>query len=390
MRRIPDSERRVRLGLRHRLSVPAATPVETARAVVALHATDPSTVYLSVLARHPAATPASIEQMLYDDRSVLRLHGMRRTLFVAPVEHVPAIGVTCGRVVAAQSRKTYLKVFAEAGVGDAAWLADLERATEAALRARGEATAAELSTDVPLLRTQVVVAPGKPYESKQTITAWVLFLLAAEGRIARGRPTSGSWTNTQWTWAPMEKWLPGGVPDVPEEAARADLARAWLAAYGPAPVSDLKWWTGWTLTQARQAVAAAGGVEVHLDEGVGHVLPDDVDPVAEQPPWIAVLPALDPATMGWAQRTWYLGEHTRDLFDTTGNAGPTIWCDGRVVGGWVQRPDGTIAHRLFTDVGVDAATAIEQRCGEVEAWLGDVRLAPRGRRRSPLETALLV
>lgn len=389
MRRIPDPERRARLGLRQRLSTPAETTLASARAAVALHATDPATVYLSILARHPGATPAAIEQMLYDDRSVLRLHGMRRTLFVAPVEHVPAIGVSCGRAVAAQSRKTYLKLFDEAGLGDAAWLADLEQATEAALAARGEATAAELSTDVPLLRSQVVVAPGKPYESRQTITAWVLFLPAAEGRIARGRPTTGSWTNTQWIWAPMEKWLPGGVPDVPEEAARADLARAWLGAYGPAPAADLKWWTGWTLTQARKALAAVGAVEVQLDGGTGHVLPDDVDPVSDQPPWVALLPALDPATMGWAQRDWYLGSHGKELFDTTGNAGPTVWCDGRIVGGWTQRPDGTIAYRLLSDVGASAAALIEERAAALTQWLGDVRLAPRGRRRSPLETALL-
>jgi len=361
---------------------------DAARAVTVLHATDPATVYLSILARHPQATIQSIEHVLYGERSLLRLHGMRRTLFVAPVDLVPAIQAACALGVAAQTRKTYLKLLAEAGVGDAVWLAGLERSTEAALTARGEATAAQLSTDEPRLRTQVTIATGKSYESTQTITAWVLFLLAAEGRIARGRPT-GSWTNTQWTWSPMDKWLPGGVARLPDDVARGRLAEAWLAAFGPATAADLKWWAGWTLTQARKALTAIGAVEVDLDGVAGYVLPGDLEPVGEQPPWVALLPALDPTPMGWARRDWYLGEHSVAVFDRTGNVGPTVWCDGRIVGGWVQRPDGQIAYRLLEDVGSSAVAEIERAAERLAGWIGDVRIAPRARRRSPVERELL-
>jgi len=389
MRQISVAERRKRLAVKHRLSEPATSVDEAVRAVTVLHATDPATVYLSVRARYPAATVEAVDQALYADRTLLRLHGMRRTLFVAPLDLVPAIRRACALGVAAQSRKTYLKLIAEAGAGDAAWLAELERATEAALAARGEATAAQLSVDEPRLRTQVTIAPGKPYESTQTITAWVLFLLAAEGRIARGRPAGGSWTNTQWTWSPMEKWLPGGVPEIPEEAARAELAQAWLAEFGPATAADLKWWAGWTLTQARKALAAIGAVEVDLDGQAGFVLPDDVDPAPEQAPWVALLPALDPTPMGWAGRAWYLGEHSGPLFDRTGNVGATVWSDGRIVGGWAQRPDGEIVFRLLEDVGSEAVAEIERAAARLRTWLGDLRVAPRGRRHSDLERALL-
>jgi len=388
MNHISTAERRARLAVRHRLSVPAHSPVEAARAVTVLHATDPATVYLSILARHPAATIETIEQALYTDRSLLRLHGMRRTLFVAPLDLVPAIQAASALGVAAQSRKTYLKLIAEAGVGDPAWLADLESCAEAALIARGEATAAQLSTDEPRLRTQIVMAPGKPYQSTQTITAWVLFLLAAEGRIARGRPI-GSWTSSQWTWSPMEKWLPGGVPAMPDDAARAELAQAWLAAFGPATAGDLKWWTGWTLTQARKALAAIAAVDVDLDGTPGYILAGDLEPVPKPDPWVALLPALDPTAMGWAQRDWYLGEHSAAVFDRTGNVGPTVWCDGRIVGGWAQRADGEIAYRLLEDVGSQAVDAVDAAAGRLQAWLGDARIAPRARIRSIVERDLL-
>ena len=65
--------------------------------------------------------------------------------------------------------------------------------------------------------------------------------------------------------------------EIGEAAAQAELARLWLAAFGPAPLADLKWWTGWTMTQARRAVAEIGAVEVILDGGTGLALPDDLE-----------------------------------------------------------------------------------------------------------------
>ena len=76
------------------------------------------------------------------------------------------------------------------------------------------------------------------------ITTRVLALLAADGRIARGRPR-GSWISTQYRWSPVAAWLPGGMPDLPADGPGA-VARRWLAAYGPGTAADLRWWTGWT------------------------------------------------------------------------------------------------------------------------------------------------
>src|SRR5690606_4404040 len=53
---------------------------------------------------------------------------------------------------------------------------------------------------------------------------------------------------------------------------------------------------------------------------------------------VALLPALDPTTMGWAARDWYLGPHKAAVFDTIGNAGATVWWEGRIVGAWAVRP----------------------------------------------------
>ena len=80
--------------------------------------------------------------------------------------------------------------------------------------------------------------------------------------------------------------------------------------------------------------------------------------------------------MGWKERDWYLGPHASVLFDSNGNAGPTVWWDGRVVGGWSQRPSGEVVFELLEDVGADAVRAVEAEAERLETWLGDVRLAP--------------
>ena len=64
------------------------------------------------------------------------------------------------------------------------------------------------------------------------------------------------------------------------------------------------------------------------------------------------------------------------LFDSNGNAGPTVWWDGRVVGGWSQRRDGEIAFGLLEDVGRDARAAIDAEVDRLRAWVGDVRFSP--------------
>jgi hypothetical protein len=180
--------------------------------------------------------------------------------------------------------------------------------------------------------------------------------------------------------------LPGGAAELPRDAAQAELVRRWLRAFGPGTAADLQWWTGWTAGELRRALTQVDTVEVELDGTTGLVLSDDLDEVPAPEPWVALLPALDPTVMGWTQRDWFLGEHGPALFDRSGNAGPTVWWDGRIVGGWAQRADGEVVFRLFEDVGSDAFRAVEAAAERLATWLGKLRVTPRF--RTPLEREL--
>ncbi|MFI8228051.1 winged helix DNA-binding domain-containing protein [Streptomyces sp. NPDC085900] len=383
------AERRARLALRHRLAGQArgAAPEEIADALVALHGTDPATVYLAVGARlrDPARTVPETDRALYEDRSLVRMHGMRHTVFVFPTPLTAVVHASTGLAVAARERAKLVTDMARAGAPDAAWLKEVEESALAALARRGQATAAELAQDEPRLRERFVYAAGKGYEGVHTVSARLLRVLGVEGKVVRGRPL-GSWTSTQFRWAPAP-----AHPELDPAGAQAELLGRWLTACGPATEADLKWWTGWKVTDVRRALAAIGARAVSLDEGTGYVVEGDVDPVAGPvEPWAALLPGLDPTAMGWQARDWYLAPGLRpSLFDRSGNVGPTVWWNGRVVGGWAQRADGEIAWRLLDDEGVgrEGEAAIEAEVDRLHGWLGSARVTPRF--RTPLEKELV-
>lgn len=392
MHRLDDDERRRRLGVRHRLvpSVRDHDLVAAAASVVALHATDPSSTFISAWARTADGLGvADVERALYDERTLVRVMAMRRTVFVAPAETVPVLLAGASDDVAREERRKLVALLAAGGIDEPAdWLREVEQVAVDVVGELGEAAPADLVAADARLATTVVLAPGSRNEATVRIVSRVLTLLGAEGRIVRGRPR-GSWTSTQYRWSTLDRWAPAAAAAVDPLVAEAQLARLWLARFGPAPEADLTWWAKWTKTRTRRALAAIDAVEVELDGGTGWVLADDLEPTPPVDPWVALLPALDPTPMGWKQRDFYLGAHAGALFDTTGNIGPTAWCDGRVVGGWAHQPDGEIVVRLLDDIGAEATSALHAQAEQLAATIGDVRLSARGRRPCPLEKELL-
>lgn len=166
-----------------------------------------------------------------------------------------------------------------------------------------------------------------------------------------------------------------------------ELVRRWLARFGPGTEADIRWWSGRPAREVRAALEALKAVEVDLDGSTGFVIPDDLGSTKAPTAWAALLPSLDPTTMGWQAREWYLGPHKAHLFDTSGNAGPTIWVDGRIVGGWAIRPNGEIVTKLLEDVGRDHRKAIDTEVERLTGVLESVTVVPRW--PTPLYRALV-
>ncbi len=380
--RFTDAQRRARLAVRHRLA-PSARSDDVAAitdSVVALHSSDPSTVYLSALARMQHPSIDAISKALYDERTVVRHHAMRRTLWVFTPQVARWAHASCTAALAITEWKRLAKMAEDSGIttDGAAWVDVAKADTLAALTSMGTATARQLGKAVPALTEKLQLSAGKSYAATQGAHTRVLLNLGFDGAIVRGRPEP-SWTNSEYPWSVTELWLPGGIAGEEADTGAAELARNYVARFGPVTLADLQWWAGWTAGTARRALAAIDAVEVDLDDGVGWILPGDLDDVADQS-WIAFLPALDPTTMGWKHRAWYLGDLAAfggPLFDRNGNAGPTIWVDGRVVGGWAQRKSGEIAFQLLADVPPSRAKAIGAEPERLRALIGKSRVNVR-------------
>lgn len=385
---ISNDRRRLRLGRRHFLAQGAASVGDVAAALVGLHSSDPVTVYLSARARVADFERGDLEAALYEDRTLLRLLGMRKTMFVVPPDIAAIMTAGCTTAFTEPERKRLIGYLENSGLtndGDA-WLRHVELATLAALEEMGESTAKELREAVPELKLKIPFGEGKEWGGDFGVSTRVLFLLATAGHIVRTRPM-GTWLSSQYRWELLDRWCPHGFAEVDQDAARRDLVTRWLGAFGPGSLTDIKWWTGWGVGVTKQALKASRAVEVEMESGPGFVLAEDLAAIPAAPDWVALLPALDPTVMGWKERRWYLGNHHGELFDRNGNAGATVWHNGLIVGGWAQAADGEVRVELLDPVSVEAGAMIDAEVQRLSDWLGDSRITPRF--RTPLEKRLL-
>ncbi len=380
MRKISVAERRARLARRHRLAPHdrAGDVVEAAKSMVCLHGTDPATVYLSAWVRVEGMLVADLERALYDDRSLVKHLAMRRTLFVFPREAISAVQAGASNRVADAERRRLIREVETAGLrrNGERWLSQACKRVLAALSDGREATSSELRDEIPLLEGSIAYGEGKSWGGQVSVGPRVLTTMSAAGQIVRAS-NDGAWTTSRPRWASMEAWLGESLGSIPEAEGVAKLVEQWLRVFGPGTVADIKWWLGSTVTAARRALTDLHALEVDLGGQTGYVLPDDLEETDPIEPWVALLPPLDPTTMGWFERDWYLGPYKAQLFDTNGNAGPTVWWDGRIVGGWRQGESGEVIVQMLGNVGSEGLRAIEHEAARLTEWFGGTRVLPR-------------
>lgn len=376
VRTVGDDERRILLARRHGVAPLHRydDAVAAVRAMTVLHATEPATVHLSLHARVRDLALVDVDRELYGTRALVKQLAMRRTLFVFPRDLLPAAwGSASVRVLAAERNRIAKDVVALGVAPDGhAWLDDARgRVLDALATAPDGLTAQELRPVLPEL-----AAEGAPAEVRQ-LAGRVVTNLGLSAHLVRGTNTQ-HWRLSRPRWTATADWL-GAVPG-PLEAADgwARLVAAWLRTFGPGTEDDVVWWLGATKGLVRRALADVGAVPVALEDGRAAWVAAD-DPVLQGPvepvePWAALLPVLDPTVMGWKERDFYLGPHRAAIFDRNGNAGTTAWWDGRVVGCWVQDPEGVVEVRPLEPLGADAVAALRVEADRLTTWLAGTRI----------------
>jgi hypothetical protein len=295
--------------------------IQVVRDVAGLHATVPTTPYLSLHARLADFTKDQLSHALYDARTLARVRCVRKTIYIHAIEDVPAFQRATSVPLVKASRR-----YAEGrGVGLVQYQ---ELATEIMrLLAKHELTASEIRSAL----------------SAEADIPAVLYLMCDEGCLVRGQPVRG-WRDRTYRYARFADWFPDiQLNAVAELDAITSVVRSYLAAFGPATEADAAWWTGLGKMKVRRAFRSIQSeLALVTVPGVGDslfVLNRDLDSRADTAstgePTARLLPVLDPLLMGYRDRRRFLNEaHHPWVFDRSGNATSTVFVDGRVAGVW--------------------------------------------------------
>lgn len=368
-----------------------ADVTQVTRDIVALHATSATSPYLSLWARVPGFQHEMLEKALYEDRTLAKVLCMRVTIHTVPGDEVPFFVQACRTYVEKRTPPRFRGegLLVQAGICEedkaSALLAELHHRALAVLAERGFATVQEISDEVPELKARIRHDVGKPYEGEFSIGTRFVSDMCAQGLLIRSRPR-GTWRSNLYEYTTLSNWLPGvDLESISSQQAQAWLVRRYLAAFGPATMDDVQWWTGFTKTDTKKALKALEPelVEVALEDlGDGYLmLSTDAERLhtyaPPHTPYVFFLPSLDPYVMGYHDRRRFLAaEHHAKLFDRAGNSVPTVWVNGQVVGAWGQHKDGSVIYRLLESIEEKEQSLLEGQARQMESFLGGEYLSP--------------
>ncbi|HEX2317008.1 MAG TPA: winged helix DNA-binding domain-containing protein [Thermomonospora sp.] len=301
------------------------------------------TCYLSCAARIPGFRVADLDRELYEERSVVRLRAMRGMAYIEPLALVPALFACTGE----PRDKTLRRVARYAEMTEEETLALADRIEEA------------LHGHPPMTVQEIRGVLGGDLPGNRNALQMTVALLGRYGRIVRTR-ARGTWRSDLYPYARWADWVGAPVEDVDPAAARTEVARRYLRAYGPATTDDLKWWTGWTKRDTLPALQSLGEevTVVSLEGRDAWALTDDLDALTATDPdagrGTRLLPVWDPYFMGYANNggrdRQVRPEDYPRVYDKSGNATSTVIVDGIAAGIWELDADaGLLTAAPFGD-----------------------------------------
>jgi hypothetical protein len=225
-----------------------------------------------------------------------------------------------------------------------------------------------------IARSEVVALLGRPVAAG--IGLWLDCVRA---------PPSGTWERRRADlYALAEEWV-GPEPAMDRDQALEHLVRRYLAAFGPAPRTDVADWTGLLPSEVARALGRMRLRILRGEDGEELLdLPRAPLPDPETPAPPRFLPTWDAALLVHARRAGVLPEEYRPrIFSTRMPASlPTFLLDGEVAGTW-RHEDGRIALDPFRRPSAAERRALDAEAERLLAFHAPVSgaAAPRRRRR---------
>jgi Winged helix DNA-binding domain len=295
-------------------------PTDITRVTGPVQAQEPRAARLAFRARSRRLTAADVDRARTEERSLLRAWCMRRTVHLMATDDAGWLLPLFSEPIVRQARKR----LADFGLD--------RRGQDRALKLLRDAVDAEGALTRPELAERLGRA-GFETGNEFKVHLWVLATL--DGELCLG-PDRGAHTCLVRT----EDWI-GRPKSRGREQSLAELARRYLAAYGPATDRDLARWAGLPLRDARVGFDAIAAELAEVEVGGARLQVLGRPPRAGRSPVVRMLGAFDNYNLGYVDR----GPAVAPEYEKRINAGggivrPAITVDGAFVATWSSKRSG--------------------------------------------------
>jgi hypothetical protein len=290
--------------------------------------------YLSLMARRSSLNLGDLEEALINDRSLVRAASFRNSVFLLATEDFPIYF----RAFAENLATSGMSRLRSSGVDESTLNLYARRLKESGFTM--SKSPAELLD---------IMLPAREKRPEADVERLLMRKLCDIGVLIR--TTSKGWKGNQYNYALAEKWLDGvALTAEHPDAARLEVVRRYLRAYGPARLEDITWWTGLSPSDVRRAVEQLGREVINFPvDGLGEgliALRETLDAIrksAYEPGKILFLPLWDAFPLGWRDRTRVVDPTFAPwVYDQAGNTSSVIVEEGRVIGLWQFRDGDSI------------------------------------------------
>lgn len=349
---------------------PATNALRVASRICGLHAQIMSSAELTLWARIEGLDRDAVQRALWQERTLVKTWAMRGTLHL-----LPSAELALWRAALSMSPR-FLR--------PAAWrkyfgisMAQLDRITEAI----GVALHNRMLTREELASEVARIIGSKTVAAKIAESSWGTLLRPAAfcGRLCFA-PSLGQFVRFTFP----DTWLSAaGFPLEPINPPQAtlEIARRFLAAYGPATVYDLaRWWNGSGVTTARQWITALGeeATLVNVDGRDAWMLTSDAREMRALAPCksVRLLPAFDQYVIGASRYIELLlppGIPRSRVYRPQGWVSPVLLVGGTVRGIWRHAFKGShveVTIEPFVDLPSGVRRATREEAERLSGFFG--------------------
>ncbi len=313
-----------------------------------LQATGTFEPYLYLFSRNKEFLKEDLDRELYKTKSLLKVRGMRNTLFIVLKEDAPILHVATNEL----KENRFDGFFTHSDF------------------TRKEYNELESKILQALKKDSLIATDIKKRIDTDRNISIIISLMCDKLLLVRSKPPKG-WKDRRNTYVLMNNSFPElNFDNLEEIEAIHSLILKYIKSYGPVTEQDITWWAGLTKTKARRAIESIQSQveEVNLYDDIYYVGKSDIETLKRlslpKDPVINLLANLDPYLMGYKNRKRFINDDIYDfVFDRSGNATTTILLNGVVIGLWdfQAKPEPTVKILLFEKTTKDLLIDIKER-----------------------------